>query len=92
MFDRFRPVTGLTGPVYRYRTPAVRPVRSENETLLPAGPALKHGRMRFTRERVRAFELQRHASRGEQLPDSSERARAFDFRGADVSDDVSTPV
>ena len=29
-FDRFRPVTGLTGPVNRYRSPAVRPVRSGN--------------------------------------------------------------
>ena len=32
-FVRFRPVTGLTGPVNRYRSPAVRPVRSGMETL-----------------------------------------------------------
>ena len=34
-FDRFRPVSDLTGPVNRYRSPAVRPVRSGMETLLP---------------------------------------------------------
>ena len=32
-FVRFRPVTGLTGPVSRNRTPAVRGDRSENLTL-----------------------------------------------------------
>ena len=32
-FDRYQPVSGQTGPVYRYRTPAVWPVRSVNETL-----------------------------------------------------------
>ena len=32
-FVRFRPVTGLTGPVSRNRTPAVRCDRSENLTL-----------------------------------------------------------
>ena len=32
-FVRFRPVTGLTGPVNRYRSPAVKPVRSGMETL-----------------------------------------------------------
>ena len=35
-FVRFRPVTGLTGPVSRNRTPAVRGDRSENLTLAPA--------------------------------------------------------
>ena len=40
-FARFRPVSGLTGPVNRYRSPAVRPVRSGMETLLgvPSCPA-----------------------------------------------------
>ena len=33
-FVRFRPVSGLTGPVNRYRSPAVRPVRSGMETLV----------------------------------------------------------
>ena len=33
-FVRFRPVTGLTGPVSRNRTPAVRGDRSENLTLI----------------------------------------------------------
>ena len=33
-FVRFRPVSGLTGPVNRYRSPAVRPVRSGMETLI----------------------------------------------------------
>ena len=32
-FVRFRPVTGLTGPVSRNQTPAVRSDRSENLTL-----------------------------------------------------------
>ena len=36
-FDRYRPVFGQTGPVYRYRTPAVWPVRSVNETLVVCG-------------------------------------------------------
>ena len=31
-FHRFRPVTGQTGPVYRYRSPAVWPDRSEIKT------------------------------------------------------------
>ena len=33
-FNRYRPVFGQTGPVYWYRTPAVWPVRSVNETLV----------------------------------------------------------
>ena len=33
-FNRFPPVTGLTGPVNRYRRAAVRPVRSDFKTLL----------------------------------------------------------
>ena len=42
-FVRFRPVTGLTGPVSRNRTPAVKGDWSENLTLAPtcslaAGP------------------------------------------------------
>jgi len=34
-FNRFPPVTGLTGPVNRYRRAAVRPVRSDFKTLGP---------------------------------------------------------
>ena len=33
-FNRFPPVTGLTGPVNRYRRAAVRPVRSDFKTLV----------------------------------------------------------
>jgi len=33
-FNRFPPVTGLTGPVNRYRRAAVRPVRSDFKTLI----------------------------------------------------------
>ena len=43
-FHRYRRVTGLTGPVYRYRTPAVRPDRSVNETLLGSGKRGARGR------------------------------------------------
>ena len=32
-FDLYRPVSDQTGPVYRYRIPAVWPIRSVNETL-----------------------------------------------------------
>ena len=35
-FNRFPPVTGLTGPVNRYRRAAVRPVRSDFKTLVVA--------------------------------------------------------
>ena len=41
VFVRFRPVIGLTGPVSRNRTPAVRGDRSENLTLIVAGTDLK---------------------------------------------------
>ena len=34
-FDRYRPVSGQTGPVYRYRTRPVWPDRSVRETLAP---------------------------------------------------------
>ena len=36
-FHRFRPVTGQTRPVYRYRSPAVWPDRSEIKTLVGIG-------------------------------------------------------
>ena len=35
-FVRFRQITGLTGPVSRNRTPAVKGDRSKNLTLVPA--------------------------------------------------------
>ena len=39
-FNRFPPVTGLTGPVNRYRRAAVRPVRSDFKTLVTAWSGL----------------------------------------------------
>src|SRR6185295_2090744 len=37
-FHRYRPVSGQTGPVYRYRTAPVWPDRSVSKTLLPTRP------------------------------------------------------
>jgi len=51
-FDRFRPVTGLTGPVNRYRSPAVRPVRSGLETLTQVRAGSKIWR---ALERIRSY-------------------------------------
>ena len=42
-FHRFQPVTGQTGPVYRYRSPAVWSVRSEIKTLVAGGGWLGEG-------------------------------------------------
>ena len=41
-FDRFGPVSGQTGPVYRYRTPPVWPDRSVALTLVERGFAAWH--------------------------------------------------
>ena len=54
-FDRYRPVSGQTGPVYRYRTRPVWPDRSVRETLVmlaqPSGHTQDEGRRRGKMER-----------------------------------------
>ena len=54
-FDRYRPVSGQTGPVYRYRTQPVWPDRSVIETLVmlaqPSGHTQDEGRRRGKMER-----------------------------------------
>src|SRR6185312_1643984 len=54
-FDRYRPVSGQTGPVYRYRTRPVWPDRSVRETLVTTSV----GKRRRGGQKLQPQQLQR---------------------------------